>query len=198
MGVNIDITPRVHHDGDVTLALKLEISSVGPLLPEPAHLQQPHRHQRDPAARRRDQHPGRPHQRRGAHSLTGLPGLASVPSSAGSSRATATEAQRDRHRDDADAAHRAPHGAHGGGPAVVLARRRDLAAAVRGAGASPGGAGAPTPREPRIEPIRPPAPSRSQPDPSLSRPSTSSRIVALLRDPRTPKLPRCLALPPPT
>jgi general secretion pathway protein D len=31
VGVNIDITPRVHHDGDVTLALKLEVSSVGPL-----------------------------------------------------------------------------------------------------------------------------------------------------------------------
>jgi general secretion pathway protein D len=31
VGVNIDITPRVHHDGDVTLNLKLEVSSVGPL-----------------------------------------------------------------------------------------------------------------------------------------------------------------------
>src|SRR6185503_4467974 len=31
VGVNIDITPRVHHDGDVTLGLKLEISSLGPL-----------------------------------------------------------------------------------------------------------------------------------------------------------------------
>ena len=31
VGVNIDITPRVHHDGDVTLALKLEVSAVGPL-----------------------------------------------------------------------------------------------------------------------------------------------------------------------
>ena len=31
VGVNIDITPRVHHDDDVTLALKLEVSSVGPL-----------------------------------------------------------------------------------------------------------------------------------------------------------------------
>ncbi len=31
VGVNIDITPRVHHDGDVTLQLKLEISAVGPL-----------------------------------------------------------------------------------------------------------------------------------------------------------------------
>ena len=29
VGVNIDITPRVHQDGDVTLQLKLEISSVG-------------------------------------------------------------------------------------------------------------------------------------------------------------------------
>jgi general secretion pathway protein D len=31
VGVNIDITPRVHHDGEVTLVLKLEISQVGPL-----------------------------------------------------------------------------------------------------------------------------------------------------------------------
>jgi general secretion pathway protein D len=31
VGVNIDITPRVHHDGEVTLALKLEVSSVGPV-----------------------------------------------------------------------------------------------------------------------------------------------------------------------
>jgi len=30
VGVNIDITPRVHHDGDVTLELTLEISQVGP------------------------------------------------------------------------------------------------------------------------------------------------------------------------
>jgi general secretion pathway protein D len=31
VGVNIDLTPRVHHDGEVTLQLKLEISAVGPL-----------------------------------------------------------------------------------------------------------------------------------------------------------------------
>ena len=31
VGVNIDLTPRVHHDGDVTLSLKLEISSLGQL-----------------------------------------------------------------------------------------------------------------------------------------------------------------------
>jgi general secretion pathway protein D len=30
VGVNIDIAPRVHHDGEVTLGLKLDISSVGP------------------------------------------------------------------------------------------------------------------------------------------------------------------------
>ena len=29
VGVNIDITPRVHHDGEVTLQLKLDISAVG-------------------------------------------------------------------------------------------------------------------------------------------------------------------------
>jgi general secretion pathway protein D len=29
VGVNIDITPRVHHDGEVTLQLKLEVSAVG-------------------------------------------------------------------------------------------------------------------------------------------------------------------------
>ncbi|HEX6736784.1 MAG TPA: type II and III secretion system protein, partial [Vicinamibacteria bacterium] len=31
VGVNIDLTPRVHHDGEVTLALKLEVSSLGAL-----------------------------------------------------------------------------------------------------------------------------------------------------------------------
>jgi general secretion pathway protein D len=31
VGVNIDITPRVHHDGDVSLTLKLEVSSLGAL-----------------------------------------------------------------------------------------------------------------------------------------------------------------------
>jgi general secretion pathway protein D len=30
VGVNIDIAPRVHHDGEVSLVLKLDISSVGP------------------------------------------------------------------------------------------------------------------------------------------------------------------------
>jgi len=30
VGVNIDITPRVHHDGEITLELKIDISAVGP------------------------------------------------------------------------------------------------------------------------------------------------------------------------
>jgi general secretion pathway protein D len=31
VGVNIDVTPRVHHDGEVTLTMKLEVSSLGAL-----------------------------------------------------------------------------------------------------------------------------------------------------------------------
>jgi general secretion pathway protein D len=31
VGVNIDLAPRVHHNGEVSLGLKLEISSLGPL-----------------------------------------------------------------------------------------------------------------------------------------------------------------------
>ncbi len=31
VGVNIDVTPRVHHDGEVTLDIKLDISQVGPV-----------------------------------------------------------------------------------------------------------------------------------------------------------------------
>jgi general secretion pathway protein D len=30
VGVNIDITPRVHQDGEITLSLKVDVSSVGP------------------------------------------------------------------------------------------------------------------------------------------------------------------------
>ena len=80
VGVNIDITPRVHHDGDVTLVLKLEISSLGPLVPGQPDLPQPDREHHHPPARRRDQHARRSDQRRGADDLlTGLPGLASLP-----------------------------------------------------------------------------------------------------------------------
>jgi len=79
VGVNIDITPRVHHDGDVTLVLKLEISSLGPLF------------QNNPTFRSRTVnttirlHDGETNVLAGLisdeerTSLTGLPGLASVP-----------------------------------------------------------------------------------------------------------------------
>ena len=79
VGVNIDITPRVHHDGDVTLVLKLEISSLGPLF------------QNNPTFRSRTVNTtirlrdGETNVLAGLisdeerTSLTGLPGLASVP-----------------------------------------------------------------------------------------------------------------------
>jgi len=79
VGVNIDITPRVHHDGDVTLVLKLEVSSVGPLF------------QNNPTFRSRTVNTtirlrdGETNVLAGLisdeerTSLTGLPGLASVP-----------------------------------------------------------------------------------------------------------------------
>jgi hypothetical protein len=34
--VNADITPRTHHDGEVSLLLKLEISKIEPIRPPPA------------------------------------------------------------------------------------------------------------------------------------------------------------------
>jgi general secretion pathway protein D len=79
VGVNIDITPRVHHDGDVTLVLKLEISSLGPLF------------QNNPTFRSRTVNStirlrdGETNVLAGLisdeerTSLTGLPGLANVP-----------------------------------------------------------------------------------------------------------------------
>ena len=79
VGVNIDITPRVHHDGDVTLVLKLEISSLGPLF------------QNNPTFRSRTVNStirlrdGETNVLAGLisdeerTSLSGLPGLASVP-----------------------------------------------------------------------------------------------------------------------
>jgi general secretion pathway protein D len=79
VGVNIDITPRVHHDGDVTLVLKLEISSLGPLF------------QNNPTFRSRTVNTtirlrdGETNVLAGLisdeerTSLSGLPGLASVP-----------------------------------------------------------------------------------------------------------------------
>ena len=44
IGVNIDITPRLHHDDDVSLALKLEVSSIsGDRFRRPADVRHPRR-----------------------------------------------------------------------------------------------------------------------------------------------------------
>jgi general secretion pathway protein D len=80
VGVNIDITPRVHHDGEVTLQLKLDISSVG----APGYQGLPTFNSREvnSTIRLRDGETNLlaglilDNERRG---LTGIPGLASVP-----------------------------------------------------------------------------------------------------------------------
>jgi general secretion pathway protein D len=80
VGVNIDITPRVHHDGEVTLQLKLDISSVG----SPGYQGLPTFNSRtvNSTIRLRD---GETNLLAGLildnerTALTGLPGLASVP-----------------------------------------------------------------------------------------------------------------------
>jgi general secretion pathway protein D len=80
VGVNIDITPRVHHDGDITLQLKVDISQVGP----PGYQGLPTFNSRTVTSviRLRDGETNilagliRDSERK---SLTGLPGLASVP-----------------------------------------------------------------------------------------------------------------------
>ncbi|HEY8232879.1 MAG TPA: secretin N-terminal domain-containing protein, partial [Vicinamibacteria bacterium] len=80
VGVNIDITPRVHHDGDVTLQLKLDISAVG----APGYQGLPTFNSRtvNSTIRLRDGETNLlaglilDNERRG---LTGLPGIASIP-----------------------------------------------------------------------------------------------------------------------
>ena len=135
VGVNIDITPRVHHDGDVTLALKLEISAVGPLF---QNLPTFNNRTVTSVIRLRDGE---------TNILAGLisdtertdrhrpsPGWPASRCSAGSSRATARRAT------ETDIVMTlTPHivrrtALTRGGPALVLGGRRDLAAAVRGPG----------------------------------------------------------------
>jgi len=79
VGVNIDITPRVHHDNEVTLSLKLEISQVGPLF---QNLPTFNSRTVTSQIRLKD---GETNIIAGLindterHSLTGIPGLASLP-----------------------------------------------------------------------------------------------------------------------
>ena len=195
VGVNIDITPRVHHDGDVSLALKLEVSSLGPALPEQPHLPQPQREQRHPPARRRDHDPGRPHPGRGAHHRSrASPAWATCPCSATSSRATARKcSETDIVMTMTPHVVRRPSLTRGG-PALLLARRRGGAAAVRGAGLPPivpaahaaGRAAAASSPSGRRCP-EPHAAARPAGDGLLDR---LRRAGALIGDPRVAKLPR--------
>ena len=67
IGVNIDITPRTHHDDDVSLALKVAVTShFGNRLRRTADLRQPRNQHRHPPARRRDEHARGAHSRRRA------------------------------------------------------------------------------------------------------------------------------------
>ena len=173
VGVNIDITPRVHHDGDVTLQLKLDISAVGAAgLPGAADLQQPHRDYHDPAARRRDEHPRRPHPRRRAPLHAPAPRASRASrSSAGSSPATRTRSQQTdivmtltphiirRHR------------AQRGGPALVPRGRRGLALLFE---APP----------PRVGPPQRPAAARDRAAAASSRSAPRQSPLSSARPPR--------------
>jgi general secretion pathway protein D len=158
VGVNIDMTPRVHHDGEVTLQLKLDISAVG----APGYQGLPTFNSRtvNSTIRLRDGETNMlaglilDNERRG---LTGLPGLASIPFlgrlfAKNKEEATQTDIVMTL----------TPH---------VIRRsdigERDLRSFLVGGEASPflfevpGQAPSPTlparPEQPRIEPIRPPA-----------------------------------------
>ncbi len=158
VGVNIDMTPRVHHDGEVTLQLKLDISAVG----APGYQGLPTFNSRtvNSTIRLRDGETNMlaglilDNERRG---LTGLPGLASIPFlgrlfAKNKEEATQTDIVMTL----------TPH---------VIRRsdiaERDLRSFLVGGEASPflfevpGQPASPTlparPEQPRIEPIRPPA-----------------------------------------
>jgi general secretion pathway protein D len=163
VGVNIDITPRVHHDGDVTLALKLEISAVG----APGYQGLPTFNNRTVTStiRLKDGETNilagliRDDERR---ALTGIPGLADIPVlgrifSRNKNEVVATDIVMTL----------TPH--------VVrrpLLTEEDLRSFLVGGEMSPllfevpttpAPAGPPKPEPPRIEPIRPPPP---KPEPS--------------------------------
>ena len=81
IGVNIDITPRTHHDDDVTLALKVGgHEHLGERLRRPADVRQPRSQHRHPPARRRDEHAGGiDSRRRAARRSTAFPGSSDIP-----------------------------------------------------------------------------------------------------------------------
>jgi len=166
VGVNIDITPRVHHDGDVTLQLKLDVSAVG----APGYQGLPTFNSRtvNSTIRLRDGETNLlaglilDNERRG---LTGLPGIASIPFLG---RLFARNKDESQQTDIVMTL--TPH---------IIRRsdiaERDLRSFLVGGEASPflfevpaQGPGAPAPRPdaPRIEPIRPPTTQPQQPPPN--------------------------------
>jgi general secretion pathway protein D len=84
VGVNIDITPRVHDEGDVTLDLKLEISSLSASIPVAGVQELPTFNSRSVSNRIR-LHDGETSILAGLisdterNSLTGIPGLSDLP-----------------------------------------------------------------------------------------------------------------------
>ena len=111
VGVNVEITPRVTYEGDITLELLIENSSLGDGLigrgPEPAVVQLAEGADAAAAARRRVEPAGRAAAGGRAAIAARLPG-----DSAAARHQAALLVQRqhdrpDRHRDAADAAHRA-------------------------------------------------------------------------------------------
>ena len=80
IGVNIDITPRVHHNDDVSLAREGRGQQrVGRGLRRPADLRQPLHQHRHPPQGRRDEHAGGPDSRRRAPGARRRPGLSDLP-----------------------------------------------------------------------------------------------------------------------
>ena len=163
VGVNIDLTPRVHHDGEVTLQLKVDISQVGP----PGYQGLPTFNSRivTSVIRLKDGETNilagliRDSERR---SLTGLPGLASVPILG---RLFARNQDQVEQTDIVMTL--TPH--------VVrrpMLTEEDLRSFQLGGEASPllfevpstpAPPGLAPPREPRIEPIKPPPPKEATP-----------------------------------
>ena len=83
VGVKIEMTPTVHFDHDVTLKIKIEVTSQSGSVTisgvtEPIISQKSHR-TGDPPAGRRGQHSGWHSQQAGPANWTGIPGLSSIP-----------------------------------------------------------------------------------------------------------------------
>ena len=160
VGVNIDITPRVHHDGEVTLQLKLEVSAVGATT---GYQGLPTFNSRtvNSTIRLRD---GETNLLAGLildnerHGLTGLPGLASVPVLG---RIFARNKDESTQTDIVMTL--TPHVVR-----QTEIREEDLRSFLVGGEVSPFVFDVPAqsvpaqpqrPAEPRVEPIRPPAPT---------------------------------------